>query len=79
MPQPTVNFREDQLTTFEILMNQRKFNFQQALQANANTLYGQVQDAKMQLPPELERQFQVFIVHGPFAKKHIQRMRDVKS
>jgi DNA replication licensing factor MCM7 len=33
----------------------------------------------MQLPPELERQYQVFIVHGTFAKKHIQRMRDVKS
>jgi hypothetical protein len=27
LPQPTVNFREDQLSTFEILMNQRKFNF----------------------------------------------------
>ena len=31
LPNPTVNFREDQLTTFEILMNQRKFNFQQTL------------------------------------------------
>lgn len=59
-----MNFREDQLSTFEILMNQRKFNFQQALQTNANTLYGQVHDVKMQLPPELERAFQVFIVHG---------------
>ena len=32
MPQPTVNFREEQLTTFEILMNQRRFNMQQAMQ-----------------------------------------------
>ena len=79
MPPPTVNFREDQLNTFEILMNQRKFNFQQAMQAANISLYGQVTDAKMQLPPELERQYQVFIVHGPQAKKHIQRMRDVKS
>ncbi len=31
MPQPTVNFREDDLSTFEILMNQRRFNFQQTL------------------------------------------------
>lgn len=57
MPQPTVNFREDQLTTFEILMNQRKFNFMQAQQNNANSIYGQVTDVKMQLPPELERQY----------------------
>ena len=33
----------------------------------------------MQLPPELERQYQVFIVHGMQAKKKIQRMRDVKA
>jgi DNA replicative helicase MCM subunit Mcm2 (Cdc46/Mcm family) len=74
-----VNFREDQLTTFEILMNQRKFNFQQSVQANAAQLYGPSTDAKLMLPPELERQYQVFIVHGAMAKKHIQRMRDVKA
>jgi len=33
----------------------------------------------MQLPPELERQYQVFIVYGAHAKKQIQRMRDVKA
>lgn len=42
MPGPTVNFRDDQLSTFEILMNQRKFNFQQTLQNGANSIYGQV-------------------------------------
>lgn len=31
------------------------------------------------LPPELERQYQVFIVHGANAKKHIQKMREIKS
>ena len=31
MPTPSVNFREDQMTTFEILMQQRKFNYTQAL------------------------------------------------
>jgi hypothetical protein len=47
-------------------MNQRRFNFQQSMQNNANSIYGQqqVHDAKMMLPPELERTYQVFIVHG---------------
>lgn len=36
-------------------------------------------DAKMMLPPELERTYQVYIVYGEQAKKSIQRMRDVKS
>ena len=76
MPGPTVNFREDQLTTFDILMNQRRFNYQQTLQ---NAGPGATGDQKMLLPPELERQYQVFIVHGEHAKKAIQRMRDVKS
>lgn len=31
------------------------------------------------LPPELERQYQVFIVYGPNAKKSVQRMRDIKA
>ena len=31
------------------------------------------------LPPELERQYQVFIVQGESGKKAIQRMRDVRS
>lgn len=55
MPQPAVNFREDQLTTFEILMNQRRFNMQQAM-AVQGTL-GANQDVKIMLPPELERQY----------------------
>ena len=77
MPQPTVNFREDQLTTFEILMNQRRFNVQQAMQVTGGL--GANQDVKIMLPPELERQYQVFIVQGEFGKKAIQRMRDVRS
>lgn len=39
MPAPTINFREEDLTTREVIMNQRKFNFQQARQqAAANGL-----------------------------------------
>ena len=80
MPAPSVNFREEQLTTFEILMQQRKFNFQQSIQNAVTANGGQMPiDSKMQLPPALERQYQVFIVHGPHAKKQIQRMRDVRS
>ena len=31
MPQPTVNFKEEDLSTFDLLMDQRKFNMQQQL------------------------------------------------
>lgn len=32
MPGPTVNFKEEDLNTFEVIMQQRKFNFAQARQ-----------------------------------------------
>jgi len=30
MPGPTVNFKDEDLSTFEVIMQQRKFNFAQA-------------------------------------------------
>ena len=33
----------------------------------------------MLLPPELERTYQLFIVHGETAKKQTVRMRDIRS
>jgi hypothetical protein len=36
MPPATINFREENLSTFEILMNQRRFNFQQSIQLASN-------------------------------------------
>jgi len=33
MPAFSVNFREDQLSTFEVLMSQRRFNFNQTMNA----------------------------------------------
>jgi hypothetical protein len=61
-------------------MQQRKFNFQQTVQSGVTSMMGTaVQDKQLQLPPELERQYQVFIVYGEFAKKSIQRMRDVRA
>jgi hypothetical protein len=59
MPVPSVNFREDQLSTFEIIMQQRKFNYQQFLQ-NQAVIQGSSavpSDGKMMLPPELERSY----------------------
>jgi hypothetical protein len=59
MPAPSVNFREDQLSTFEIIMQQRKFNYQQNLQ-NQAVMQGNPSvstDSKMMLPPELERNY----------------------
>lgn len=40
MPPPTVNFRDDQLSTFEILMNQRRYNVQQQLLAQQQNQLG---------------------------------------
>jgi len=36
MPAPSVNFREDQMSTFEVIMQQRKFNYQQYLSNQAS-------------------------------------------
>ena len=36
-------------------------------------------DAKQQIPPELERAYQVVIVPGEFTKKSVIKMREVKS
>lgn len=80
MPTPSVNFKDEDLTTFDIIMQQRKANMQNAI-ANNNMQGLNVQnvDPKNLLPPELERQYQVFIVNGPNAKKIIKKMRDIKS
>lgn len=36
-------------------------------------------DSKNQIPPELERSYQVFIIYGEQAKKSILRMRDIRA
>jgi DNA replication licensing factor MCM7 len=81
LPPPSVNFREDQMTTFEVIMHQRRFNFNQQQMALNQLAGGNAAqtDRQLSLPPELERAFQVFVVHGQNAKKSIQRMRDIKS
>ena len=57
MPEPSVNFREENMSTFEIIMQQRKFNFKQSLQMGLGLNAAMPIDSKMQLPPELERTF----------------------
>jgi len=79
MPAPSVNFREDQLSTFEVIMQQRRFNFQQQQQQFAANSGGALVDARMMLPPELERGFQVFIVPGQGGKKQLHKLREIKS
>ena len=40
---------------------------------------GLATDLKQIIPPELDRQYQVFIVPGANAKKELVRMRDIKA
>ena len=82
MPNSSINFREEDLSTFEVIMQQRRFNFQQTkLNAAQNGMgkQGAEVDAKQQIPPELERSYQVTIVPGEFDKKNVIKMREVKS
>jgi DNA replication licensing factor MCM7 len=79
MPQPSVNFKDEDLSTFDIIMQQRKCNqANNYAAANQSGVNMQI-DPKNQIPPELERQYQVFIVNGANAKKIIKKMRDIKS
>jgi hypothetical protein len=54
-------------------MLQRKHNYEQMLKNSSGFtsvgMDGRPIDVKMLLPPELERNYQVFIVHGENAKK----------
>jgi DNA replication licensing factor MCM7 len=80
MPSPSINFNDEDLSTFDIIMQQRKSNLANAINNAVNSgMNIQNIDPKNILPPELERQYQVFIVNGPNAKKSIRKMRDIKS
>jgi len=60
MPVPSINFKEEEKTTFDIIMEQRRFNLQSSIQAQTAAGYikeGQQLDAKAMIPPELERQY----------------------
>lgn len=63
MPVPTVNFKEEDLTTFDVLMEQRRFNVTQSTQRQiaaglVNNQTGQTTtQAKNMIPPELSRNY----------------------
>jgi hypothetical protein len=63
MPKPSLNFRDEDLTSFDVIMDQRRFNLQIAsqikiqqgliMQENAGTDANPV----ARIPPELERNY----------------------
>lgn len=80
MPSPSVNFKDEDFSTFDVIMQQRKANIQNNLAAASNNGMNITHiDPKNLLPPELERQYQAFIVNGPNSKKVIKKMREIKA
>ena len=87
MPQPTVQMREEDQTTFDIVMQQRRFNAanaQQAMVAQGLIRAGEQANgsglSKMGIPPELERSYHLQIVPGgALAKKTFVKMREIKA
>ena len=58
MPTPSVNFKDEDLSTFDVIMQQRKCNINNNLSAmQSSGLNIQNIDTKNLLPPELERQY----------------------
>ena len=75
MPKPSLNFREEDQTSFDVIMEQRRFNMQMAsnikLQTGLITRENQGTDAnpEARIPAELERNYQAVLVPGEFSKK----------
>ena len=70
MPKPSLNFREEDQTSFDVIMEQRRFNLQMAsnikLQTGLITRENAGTDANpvARIPPELERNYQAVLVPG---------------
>ena len=82
-PQPSVNLSEEDLSSWDIINQQRAYNFQlqqanRAAQGFTNKDGGD-SDPHSMIPPELERSYQVVVVPGEAAKKSVVPMREVKS
>jgi DNA replication licensing factor MCM7 len=61
---------------------QRRFNFQQRQQTQEFNIGGGAPQTYNHIPPELDRNYQVFIVNNPDAKldkDKFKKMRDMKS
>jgi len=81
LPKPTINFKEEDLTSFDLLMEQRRLNIQQKSQqlAQAGIKDQPLALSKNQLPPELCRNYQIVIVPGDQGKKQITKLREVRA
>ena len=87
MPQTTLNLREEDLSTFDIMMKQRRYNAANAEQHMINQ--GLIKPGeqpksngltKMGIPPELERSYHLSIVPGGNSgKKHYTKLREIKA
>lgn len=88
MPQPSVVIAQEDLTSFEIVMQQRRFNAANARQAmiaqgiikvGQTTQLGSHQ-ARNEIPAELERAYHLSITPGSNSKKHgFIKMREIKA
>ena len=73
MPKPSLNFRDEDLTSFDVIMDQRRFNLQMAsnikLQQGMIVREGAGTDANpiARIPAELERNYQAVLVKGEFS------------
>ena len=93
LPLPSVQIADEDLTTFDIVMQQRRFNNQQSRAHLISQGYLRPDDQQQKggigmenygIPPELERQYSLVIVpegqnqYGS-GKKSFHRIRDIKS
>ena len=85
MPKPSMNFRDEDLTSFDVIMEQRRYNLHVTSQIKLNqgiiTREGAGTDANpvARIPAELERNYSAVLVPGEFSKKHILKMREVRA
>ena len=76
MPKSSVNFRDEDLTSFDVIMEQRRFNLHMAsqikLQQGLITRENAGTDAnpEARIPADLERNYQCVLVPGEFSKKN---------
>lgn len=85
MPKPSLNFRDEDLTSFDLIAEQRRFNLQYSsqlkLQQGLIVREGQGTDSNpvARIPSELERNYQAVLVPGDLSRKHVMQMRNVKA
>mmetsp|Transcript_40568 Transcript_40568/g.53213 ORF Transcript_40568/g.53213 Transcript_40568/m.53213 type:complete len:192 (+) Transcript_40568:155-730(+) len=85
IPEPSFNFRAQDMTTFDVIKDQRRYNLQISSQIKQQqgliTREGAGTDANPveRIPRELERNYQAVLVPGELSRKHVMQMRSVKA